>query len=171
MKESMALRKEMPHGVMAKWWQPSASWFLVEDHWEHPTPCITWPCKTMRNQNKEVKLCLQSLGSSCFITHFLVVPCLPDGTLRTKSRQLRKAAKSLIPLKSPWGEAEEHSQGLGPLLNALEQDSKRDGAMGRQTPWNHYDLMNSSDQLSWRIREAMKLINQYPKVPVLSLHP
>lgn len=96
-KESTALRKERPHSVMAKWWQPSAGWFLVEDHWAHPTLFFTWPCKTMSNWNKEVKPCLQSLGSSCFITHFLVVPCLPDGTLHTKSGQLRRAAKSLRP--------------------------------------------------------------------------
>jgi len=118
---------------MAKWWQPSVGWLLVKDHRAHPTLCITWPCKTMRNQNKEVQPCLQSLGSSCFITHFLVVPCLPDGKLCTKIGQLRRAAKSLIPLRSPWGEGEEHNQGLGPLLPPLEQDSKRDGAVGRQT--------------------------------------
>lgn len=157
MKESTVLTKEMPRGVKAKWWQPSAGWLLVEDHQAHPTPC-----KTMRNWNKEVKLCLRSLGSSCFITHFLVVPCLPDGTLHTKSRQLRRASKSLMPWKSPWGKIEEHSQRLGSLLNPLEQGSKRNGAIRRTTPWKHYDLMSSSDQLSWRIREVTKLINQYP---------
>lgn len=44
--ERTALEKERPHGAMAKEWQPSDSWVLVEDHWAHPTLGFAKPWET-----------------------------------------------------------------------------------------------------------------------------